>query len=142
MKTCSNCGLSQATDEFHKSSRYSDGLQRWCKSCANIHGAYRMRRKLAIQNGVNFDLTFKQYFQIRSNTKCCPITGEEFRLHGFGNGQDSATLDRIDPNRGYEMGNVAFLSRKANSIKNCLKTSEEAETIFNNILEYMKSHGR
>ena len=141
MKKCTNCNESKKLTEFHNSSKYKDGVQLWCKSCANIHGAYRMRKKFAIQDNIPFKLTFKEYYEIRKNTLFCPITKEPFRAQGLGNGIDSATLDKINPSLGYIKSNVAFISRKANSIKNSIASSTEAKIIFNEIIKYMESHG-
>ena len=141
MKTCTNCKENKDLNEFHNSTKYKDGVQLLCKSCANIHGAFRMRKKWAKKDNLPFDLTFKQYFDLRKSTPFCPVTGEAFREQGSGNGGDSATLDKINPKLGYIIGNVAFISRKANTIKSNLNSSKEAEQIFKNVLEYMKSHG-
>ena len=141
MKVCSNCKESKPLSEFHKSKKYSDGCQLWCKVCANIHGAFMMRKRLAKKKSISFELSFSEYYQLRMASEKCPITNESFRKQGNGNGLDSATLDRIDPNKGYVIGNVAFLSRKANNVKSTLSSSKEAEEIFNAILKYMKSHG-
>lgn len=137
---CTNCGHTKPHEEFHKSTKYNSGIQLWCKSCANAHGAYRMRKKLATKAGIEFNLTFNEYYVLRSSTIACPITGIPFREQGSGNGTDSATLDRIDPKKGYTIGNVAFISRRANSIKNDLTSIDEAKTIFKRIINYMEHH--
>jgi len=49
----------------------------------------------------------------------CPALGVEL-IYSSGNRTEPnrATLDRTDPSRGYEKGNVTVISRKANLIKN------------------------
>ena len=140
MKTCSNCHESKELSEFHNSSKYADGVQLWCKACANIHGAYRIRKVNAKKQGDVFNVTFKQYYDLRKNTPFCPITKEPFRLQGSGGGHDSATLDKINPKLGYVIGNIAFISRKANTIKYTISTSAEARIIFANIIKYLEEH--
>ena len=100
-----------------------------------------MRKKWAKKDSLPFELSFKDYYELRKSTLVCPITGEIFREQGNGNGADSATLDKINPKLGYTIGNVAFISRKANTIKSNLNSSEEAKQIFKNIINYMKRHG-
>jgi len=141
MKNCTNCGEVKTLDKFHKSTKYTSGVQLWCIACANMHGAYRMRKKWAKKDGIPFELNFKEYYALRKQSNNCPITGESFREPGNGNGGDSATLDKINPKLGYTLGNVAFISRRANSIKNNLSSSDEARKIFENVIKYMKNHG-
>lgn len=47
----------------------------------------------------------------------CPVLGMVLKLNVGRQGPDSATLDRIDPVRGYVAGNVIVVSLKANAIK-------------------------
>ena len=100
-----------------------------------------MRKIWAKKDELPFELSFKEYYELRKATPYCPITGEVFREQGTGNGGDSATLDKINPKLGYTAGNVAFISRKANTIKSNLNSSKEAKQIFKNIIKYMKHHG-
>lgn len=50
----------------------------------------------------------------------CPILGIELKTHtdGIGGGKDNSfSLDRIDPSKGYIPGNVWVISRLANNMK-------------------------
>jgi hypothetical protein len=49
---------------------------------------------------------------------------------------DAPTIDRIDNNRGYEPGNIAVISLRANVLKSNGTVPE-----FEKVVEYMKSHG-
>jgi len=137
MISCKNCKKEKPKEGFYKSTKYQNGVQLWCISCANIHSAYRMRKKHALKQDVPFEIPFRQYYELRKATEKCPITGESFRSEGTGNGKDSATLDKINPKLGYVSGNIAFISRRANSIKNDISSLEEAKAIFGNILKYL-----
>ena len=49
----------------------------------------------------------------------CPILGIEFKVRdGHGPAFNSASLDRIDNDKGYEIGNVIWVCQKVNLIKN------------------------
>ena len=48
----------------------------------------------------------------------CPILGIPlFRTKGRGGGDNSPSLDRIEPERGYVPGNVIVISNRANRLK-------------------------
>ena len=49
----------------------------------------------------------------------CPVLGIEFKVRdGSGPAFNSATIDRIDNDKGYEIGNVIWVCNKVNQIKN------------------------
>ena len=55
----------------------------------------------------------------------CPVFGHEIYLFGSDRADEyAAELDRIVPERGYVKGNVAFLSRRANRLKNNVTSQE------------------
>ena len=77
-------------------------------------------RNRALSQGVPFDLTFDYLMSI--TTDFCPIFKTPFVWKGFSGGKgkspnDSPTLDKIIPELGYVQGNVAFISRRANKMK-------------------------
>jgi hypothetical protein len=77
-------------------------------------------RSRARRDGVPFDLTLQDLAKIATDE--CPIFHTKFvwgtSLLGKGKTRpDSPTLDRILPELGYVKGNVAFLSYRANRIK-------------------------
>ena len=74
----------------------------------------------AIRDGVLFDLTLQDLIDIATDE--CPVFKTPFvwGVSGLGKGKtrpDSPTLDRIIPELGYTKDNVAFLSYRANRIK-------------------------
>lgn len=74
-------------------------------------------RRRARNKGIEFNITHED---IHIPTHC-PILGIELKSHvgeGKHGGQnDSPTLDRIDPNKGYVKGNIQVLSHLANMMK-------------------------
>jgi len=78
----------------------------------------------AKKNSLPFDLDVEYLLSIASDN--CPVFKQEFRW-GRHNGKShdfTPSLDRIIPELGYVKGNVAFISVKANRIKN---NAEEKE---------------
>ncbi len=57
-------------------------------------------------------------------TGVCPISGVKLELFGPRTLEDAAELDRFVPNLGYTMGNVTFISRKYNRLKNSASVGE------------------
>jgi hypothetical protein len=76
-------------------------------------GNARMR---AVEHGVPFDLHARDIWPFPNE---CPILGKPFASPGNGVLSDnSPSLDRLIPSRGYVRGNVLVISHKANRIKN------------------------
>jgi len=81
-------------------------------------GSFWMRklsgvRTRATKNNLPFDLTCEYLESIWTDT--CPVTGRVFVI---GDPKDAPSLDRLIPEKGYVKGNVAWISRRANTIKN------------------------
>ena len=77
-------------------------------------------RSRAKRDSVAFDITYDYLESIATDE--CPVFGTPFEwgMSNLGKGltkQNCPTLDRILPNKGYVKGNVAFISYKANRIK-------------------------
>lgn len=47
----------------------------------------------------------------------CPVFGTPWRQPGTGPGPDSMTLDRLRSDEGYQRGNLAVISHRANTLK-------------------------
>lgn len=87
--------------------RVADRQVRWL-------GATRQRAK---RDGIAFDLKSEEL----SVPEVCPVLGIPlFRQRGNGPRDNSPSLDRIDPSKGYTKDNVRVISYRANRIKgNC-----------------------
>ena len=80
-------------------------------------GAAKQRAK---RDGVPFSITGEYLLSIATDE--CPVfhTPFEWGKSGLGRGRakpNGPTLDRIEPNLGYVKGNVAFISYRANRLK-------------------------
>lgn len=88
---------------------------------------YRARRK-----GVPFEITVDDLPPV---PELCPALGIPLDRSGGKNSDNLPEIDRIIPELGYVPGNVAWLSRRANTIKNDAKYDE----IFN-VAEWLRKH--
>lgn len=77
-----------------------------------------------------------EFGDIKWNTHC-PILGYELDYFTEVRKENSPSFDKIDPSKGYVVGNVQIISWRANRIKND-GTSDEHEKIA----KYMKSIGQ
>ena len=144
---CKSCNIYKEDTEFTTRKDRSGRLRPYCKTCSNniqkarykahranspfLHRCTRAKSR-ATGLGVAFDLTPDYLESIWTGT--CPILGVSLNLVTDRSDEYAAELDRFDPGLGYVQGNVNWLSRKANRIKN--NTTVE---ILENLLEWMKN---
>ena len=88
----------------------------------------------AKQKGVDFNLTSKYLKKIFPKNNKCPITGLNFQF-GYKdkekiNKNNSPSLDRIIPSKGYVEGNVMVISDLMNRMKQD-STYEDIEKLYN-----------
>ena len=80
------------------------------------------RRRAKIK-GIPFNLTIEYLLDIVTDR--CPVFNTEFKFRGNKVARDeSPSLDRIDPTKGYVEGNVVVISSKANNIKSAYKSTD------------------
>ena len=97
--------------------KHKNPKKAWATSAV---GGAKMRAAL---KKLDFDLTSDYIESITPDR--CPIFGEPFLFVGNKVMQPfSASLDRLDPTKGYIQGNVVVISMKANSIKNAYGSAE------------------
>lgn len=94
--------------------------------------AYLRLKGKAKRKGIPFDLIEEDIVF----PEHCPVFNTPIKLHhiGDGNRNNSPSVDRIDPTKGYTKDNICIISYKANRLKNNA-TLEELEKI----LEYTRS---
>lgn len=96
-------------------------------------GSARTRAKY---KNLAFDLTNDYVYELAYDL--CPIFLEPMSYGGTGRQVwNSASLDRLDPSKGYVQGNVAVISFKANIIK----SNANSQEVFA-VAEWLKSKGR
>lgn len=105
-------------DSFYKESDDDVDFDTWIR----VYNRFKEKVKAATWA---FDIEFSHI----EFSKVCPILGIEldYKTHGK---ENSAEFDRIDSTKGYVLGNVWVISRRANRIKND-GTAEEHRLISN-----------
>lgn len=131
MKTCQSCLIEKSETEFPVRNDRSGRLRPYCNSCRrdiskaryNYHKRtqpFKLRCTRARSRSqylkVPFNLSPEYLKSIWSGT--CPIFNIPLKLETDRINEDAAELDRFNPELGYTQGNVAFISRKANRLKN------------------------
>ena len=151
-KYCSGCKQRKEFSFFSKNKAQKDGYANWCKSCAKSlwqrpeNLVRRKERRL-----VNYADTM--YTEVKSRAKLsniefnlekqdvkipdvCPILGIPLIVSFGGRTDNTPTLDKIIPNKGYTKGNVQVVSWIANRLKSdCIDPS-----IFERIALYIRSN--
>lgn len=143
---CQSCGVEKQRDQFPVRNDRSGRLRPYCKDCAKNaqraryayhrkanpfkHKATRVKNR-ASSLGVPYDLDEEYLESIWTGT--CPVLKTPISISGDRSDEYTAELDRFDPSKGYTKGNVVFLSRKANRIKN----NSDVE-ILENLLKWMR----
>lgn len=135
-KQCSCCGIVKNLSEFSSWCKSKDKLRPTCRKCQSnkkkkylsgnpaieqTNKMFNQARRRARNKNLPFDLDLEF---IRSLiTSHCPIFNSPLewslcRSKLKGPLDNSPSLDRIDPLKGYVKGNVWIISQKANRIKN------------------------
>jgi hypothetical protein len=73
-------------------------------------------KKRSKKKNLEFNLTLADLISIKNNT--CPILGCEILYKSGIDHKLSASLDRIDPTKGYIISNVKIVSHEGNTLKN------------------------
>ena len=150
MLYCKKCNQTKSVLEFSKNRAQKKGYQNICKSCKAIeqkeyrktkHGhlgiCFSGSKSRAKQKNIPFNLTVEYLHSIA--VEYCPIfkTPFDWGLDSKGRGGERPSLDRIIPELGYVKGNVAFISMRANLIKQDV-TDKELYAVANWIHEKRK----
>jgi hypothetical protein len=78
---------------------------------------FKGAKQRARKDKLPFTITAKDILDLIPSDGLCPITKLPFKRGEGKVGQQSMTLDRIEPSRGYVPGNIAVISHLANTIK-------------------------
>jgi hypothetical protein len=74
-------------------------------------------RRRARNRNIEFNITKEDIINIFPKDNCCPIFKTKFVVGEGVHCSESATLDRIDNNKGYVKDNICVISYRANQIK-------------------------
>lgn len=146
MKTCQYCQIEKLEEEFPTRNDRSGRLRPYCRVCDNeikkaryahhkrsnpfLHRCTRAKSRASSLH-VPFNLTPEYLESIW--TGICPVTCEHILWETDRSDENAAELDRFIPERGYVIGNVTFLSRRANRLKNSASIKE-----LEKLIDWMK----
>lgn len=135
---CQCCDLEKSRSDFPARKDRSNRLRPYCRVRANTVGRARYvhhkrtapfkhkcgrAKTRATHLGVPFNLTPEYLESIW--TGVCPISGEAISFVEKDRSDElAAELDRFIPALGYVIGNVSFISRKMNRLKNSATTKD------------------
>ncbi len=88
----------------------------WCKQAA------RSLKSKSTKRNIPFNLTHMDLFEIFPRDGLCPILSVTLVIDCHH--PHNASVDRLKPEFGYTVGNVAIISARANSIKNNATSTE------------------
>ncbi len=127
-KVCSKCGIEKELSAFHKHRACKHGYNTVCKECRKPLSKRQYRTQ-----SVEYRLLHAAKSRSKlKNRECsiteadivipevCPVFGTPFNQ----NTEYAASLDRIDPTKGYVAGNVQVISLRANMLKNNATANE------------------
>lgn len=134
-ETCGVCGA----DEWKH--RHRDGHDvRYCAVCARRTGRERKARareqnpfkvlldgarQRAAAKGLPFTITEEDVLAAWPEDGACPVLGIPLKRGSVGGAQGAApTLDRLNNAWGYEPGNIAVISHRANTLKSDASAAE------------------
>lgn len=81
---------------------------RYQKEKNPINHTFNLRRSRAKERGIEWNLTLAEFKQFCEENNYMELKGKS---------AGSASIDRIDPNKGYEVGNLQILTLAQNSAK-------------------------
>ena len=123
-KRCRGCNAVLPFSEFHRQKQTLFGLNNYCKSCRHPRAVsdyakksleqliYERAKSRARKYGVPFDIDVEDI----DVPSLCPALSIPLERSGTIT-DNTPSLDRIDPAKGYVRGNIAVISNKANRIK-------------------------
>lgn len=128
------CGKTGSIDGSH----LRNGNSKSCRKCSEHKHKSKLNSKLyhqikrnAEKRNIKFNLTKEFLYNLLYKTQeCkCAITGVDIKISNTisghrSNKETTASLDRIDSSKGYTKGNVQWVHKKINIMKNNMKIEE------------------
>ena len=150
-KYCKRCGQTLPIDQFHKSKRGGDGHAFYCKGCVykmgkkyrhtadGIFSTSKSRQtyyhKHNLPGAKPFEINrrwFREFYDTQPKKCCYCDIPEEYMKHvtgEFGVHGEQLSMDCIDNNKGYVVGNIALSCHRCNNTKSVLFTFDEMREI-------------
>jgi hypothetical protein len=154
-KVCDGCGVRKPAADFSRDAMNETGLHRHCKQCdavikrrrfllsrevdpslQKIKSILKAARK---REGINFNLDLSDLMPFHNMEYCSYIPSIKLNWESDLYSNNSPTLDRIDPSKGYVKGNVRIISKLANTMRNDASIGQLLE--FCNSMEKLLNKG-
>lgn len=137
-QVCQGCSIEKPILNFAVRNDRSGRHRPYCNLCGNDYKKARYdyhKRTQPFKHKVNRAKNRAAYAKVPFDldedylrsiwTGICPVLGKQIHLYDSGRSDEfAAELDRFYPHIGYTKGNVNFLSRKINRIKNNATVNE------------------
>lgn len=163
MLLCHTCKVEKSVEEFHAKRQAKRGYSYSCKACTaaykrEYYKTYKTRQKKLLLERFGSSTEGRLAYLITKSKErakeaglehsieladltwpdTCPYLGIQL-THELGKGQlpSNASLDRIDPSKGYVPGNVQVISRMANT----MKSSASVDQLLTFARSVIKIHG-
>ena len=136
-KRCPNCEITYDNPYETFSALHSSiiGLVSSCKKCEAKRGAHKKAKKRAKEKGIPFDVTVKYWDNAYRDN--CPACGVKLQFASGKMCNNSATMDKIIPSKGYVEGNLQCLCKHCNVMK---LNDDSSETLRARAKLVLKAH--
>ena len=150
MRKCTKCGIEKPRSEYHNHRLMKDGLSLWCKTCANANSKKYRSTATGIYTNICGRTRFakKNPNKGRGIPKIISISREEFvawydsqpkechycgvpKIHlkefmqEYGSRWHRFTIDCVDNEIGYAVGNLVLACDKCNALKSNILSYDE-----------------
>ena len=118
-KKCPDCEITfdNPYEAFTEELTRVDKLESKCRKCKAKRGGRKNAKKRAGKKGVPFNVTMEHWMDAYSGKDNCPACGVKLQYGGGKLCNNSATMDRIIPSKGYVEGNLQCLCKHCNEMK-------------------------
>lgn len=96
---------------------------------ARHYNNYLHKKEETKRRGIAFNLTAEEFSFLKDESRkydCCDYTGKHFSKRAD---EDGRTMERIDARKGYEIGNICFVTYQANGLKGKVIDNDMGETL-------------
>jgi len=144
-KRCPRCGKTKSLSDFPRSKHTKSGVAGWCKVCNREVSAKWRGTPSGIYTTLKSQAKFRQHHPFhlerqefitwynRQEKKCayCDIREEDTHKigDGFNNKVSRLTIDCVDGDVGYMIGNIVLACHRCNTVKSDIFTYEEMRYI-------------
>jgi len=94
------------------------------RNCGHNKWLWYICKARSVRNNIDFNIEPDDIIV----PKKCPVLGIPLKMNTMAAGDNSATVDRINPNKGYIKGNIVVISHRANKIKSNATCEEIKKT--------------